>query len=352
MLLARSITFAQSLLVIDEPDHDERSVVPIVALLTLWCEVLKKEHAPQKFAQKLLSSSPRLFSQIVGFVSKECPGAIAVWMHLAELLELSTQSRLPKPCVEWLAASVWQCHVSLEQEPIYIDLETRPREPAALADFSPWLHLVRLAKPLVPDAWYDDKERGSPVSHGRSFSAELDAYEQQKRLAHAQLEAEEAAAAEVVRAQREAEEREAHAQAQAQHEAQMAAWQKRMEEMQMAQQLEAMSDEQPPPGYRKPHAWEPQGGFVRLEGDEPLATDSFEGRSEGRSEARSEWSDDGQSDEVDRVVLEPLIIHSSELTDAVAAASGIVDELIESAWDMSCAMNASAVDVEHLRTQL
>ena len=324
MLLTRSIPHAQSLIDIEHDDRDGRSVVPsLVVLLTLWCEVLTQEHAPQKFAQKLLSGSPRLFSQIVVFVAKECPGALAVWMHLAALLELSAQDRLPKTCVEWLAASVWQCHETLEQEPIYVELEARPREPVALADFAPWQQLVRLAKPLVPDAWYGDQERGSPASHGHSFSAELDAYEQQKRLAHAQFEAEEAAAAEALRAQREAEEREAQAQAQVQHEAQMAALQEHMKEMLMKQQTDAAGTTSE--AHFPPHN----------EGDEPAAAESAQGTMypvAAQSQARSELSDDEQSDEDGRMD-EPLIIHSNDLTDAVAAASGIVDEVIESAWD-------------------
>ena len=117
---------------------------------------------------------------------------------MTDLLNIGAEDRYLKGATEWLAAAVVKMHIDLEQSPVYLDLKAAPRKADLLTESSIWEAMLQAARPLVPESWYEDVQ-ATPACIS---AAEL-SYENEKRLAQAELEAEAEAVAVAERAARE-----------------------------------------------------------------------------------------------------------------------------------------------------
>jgi NACalpha-BTF3-like transcription factor len=115
--------------------------------------------------------------------------------------ETHEQERV-KPAVEWLAGSITQFDANLARTPVNLDLYASPRKAVPLAECSEWMEMVEAARPLVPESWIADRRPSKLQQTGGLFGDER-VYEKKLERARAEIEAEEAAAAELERARRE-----------------------------------------------------------------------------------------------------------------------------------------------------
>jgi len=231
LLLKRSVDLAFAIL------RSEQLLPAADGLLALWCEALH-EHVgcpaptpPQ--AVRTLSDFPQLLSQLFLYTAHAGTSSTSVWSHVTNLLAIGAKifDSQVKPAIEWLAASVIQCHSELKRAPVFVDLVARqrsssastPRAALSLTETPAWNAMLNAAIPLVPDKWYEEARAAAPAKGGGGglFLSDTDlTYQRQLQLAHAQLEAQAAAEAEAERLARdEAEKQEAQAGAERQAEA-------------------------------------------------------------------------------------------------------------------------------------
>uniref|UniRef100_A0A7S3APV4 Uncharacterized protein n=1 Tax=Haptolina ericina TaxID=156174 RepID=A0A7S3APV4_9EUKA len=212
----------------------------IDTLLGFWCELLRPHETrstpPQ--AIRTLAEFPQLFAQLFRCVAYARAEVTAVWAHVTDLLNIGAEDRCLKGATEWLAAAVVKMHIDLEQSPVYLDLKAAPRKADLLTESSIWEAMLQAARPLVPESWYEDVQ-ATPACIS---AAEL-SYENEKRLAQAELEAEAEAVAVAERAAREEKARQEELEHQAQAAHKMQAWQemwaKHAADMEVAQQQAA-----------------------------------------------------------------------------------------------------------------